>query len=202
MQVNVSPKRQRGAFMVELALVMVVFSALFAILINYSIAINKKGQLDRVAYSLTTILAERKQLFGSQFNVCNYGTSDCDRKINDLYALAASSMRRMLPTFDESQFGLRIEQVSIDVEDLPDGKVNYKKRYNKLEKGNVAKCAMGNAQSMSKQEAIDLLPITSRKRRLPLYQVSVCYSTPFNILGIGSGDVTHIVATSYSFARV
>lgn len=53
--------KQQGAFMVELALVLMFISGLFVVMANYVVAINTKGQLDRAVYSLATIMAERKQ---------------------------------------------------------------------------------------------------------------------------------------------
>lgn len=195
---------QRGSFVVEFALVLVVFSSLFAMVVNYSVAINTKGQLDRVAYSLATIVAERRQLFNSSLDVCEPENSgDCSQRGNDLYSLVSASMASMMPNFDQTKFGLRVEQVSLDREVVSSGGAEFDKRYERVDKGAISQCDITTeAQKMNEEDAKRLLPLTTRGRRLPLYQVSVCYAVPFNLLGITSGEVNYVVSTSYAFARV
>lgn len=195
---------QRGSFVVEFALVLVFFSGLFGMLVNYSIAINTKGQLDRVAYSLATIVAERRQLFNSSLDVCfPEQAGDCKKQAEEFYALVSASMGRMMSNFDKTKFGLRIEQVSLDKKGLNEGGAELEKRYDRIDKGTIAQCDVTTeAQTMSESDAKRLLPLTTRGRRLPLYQVSVCYAVPFNLLGVTSGEVNHVISTSYAFARV
>ncbi|GAA5646284.1 MULTISPECIES: tight adherence pilus pseudopilin TadF [Vibrio] len=191
--------KQKGAFAVELAMVLVFASGLFVVVVNYMLAINKKGQLDRAAYSLTTILAERKQLFNADLDICS---GNCNQTENTAYSIAAASMKRMIPNFDKTKFGMRIDEVRLDERVLSNGKVDYVRRHKALEKGNVIGCNFPDMSDIDKAKAIEMLPVTSRNRRLPLYQVSLCYETPVNILGVANGEVFRIVSSSYSFARV
>ncbi|MDW2173233.1 tight adherence pilus pseudopilin TadF, partial [Vibrio sp. 1567] len=61
----VAKSKQTGAFIVELALVLLFFGSIIAMHINYTIAVNKKGQLDRVVYSIVSVISERRQLFAN-----------------------------------------------------------------------------------------------------------------------------------------
>ncbi|MDG2794076.1 tight adherence pilus pseudopilin TadF, partial [Vibrio parahaemolyticus] len=56
----VAKSKQTGAFIVELALVLLFFGSIIAMHINYTIAVNKKGQLDRVVYSIVSVISERR----------------------------------------------------------------------------------------------------------------------------------------------
>nr|WP_216602711.1 tight adherence pilus pseudopilin TadF [Vibrio europaeus] len=191
--------KQTGSFAVELALVLVFASGLFLVVVNYMLAINKKGQLDRASYSLTTILSERKQLFSSDLDIC---AGNCRRTEQTTYSIASASMKRMIPNFDKSKFGMRIDEIRLEETLLPSGKTHYKRVQKTLTKGAIQGCDFPNISDITKDKAIELLPITSRGRRLPLYQVSLCYEIPVNLLGVANGEVLRLLSTSYSFARV
>lgn len=79
---------------------------------------------------------------------------------------------------------------------------NFRKRYKKFSSGATDGCNLPNLDNLTKEEALELLPITSRNRRLPMYQITLCYETPFNIFGLAEGNVIKAVSTSFSFARV
>lgn len=191
--------RQNGSFTVELAMVLVFASGIFLVVVNHMLAINKKGQLDRATYSLTTILSERKQLFSDSLDVCS---GNCSKTKNTTFSIAASSLKRMIPNFDKTKLGMRIDEIRLEEHNLPDGGTVYTRHHKKLEKGNVTGCNFPDMEKMTKAKAIELLPVTSRNRRLPMYQVSLCYEIPFNLLGVTSGEVNQIISTSYSFARI
>jgi len=191
--------KQTGSFAVELALVLVFASGLFLVVVNYMLAINKKGQLDRAAYSLTTILAERKQLFGADLDIC---AGNCRKTEHATYSIASASMKRMIPNFEKSKFGMRVDEIRLEETLLPSGKINYKRVQKTLTKGAIHGCDFPDMSDITKDKAIELLPVTSRGRRLPLYQVSLCYEIPVNLIGVANGEVLRLLSTSYSFARV
>ncbi|SON52727.1 putative Flp pilus assembly protein TadF [Vibrio tapetis subsp. tapetis] len=191
--------KQKGSFAVELAMVLVFASGIFLVVVNYMIAINKKGQLDRATYSLTTILSERKQLFDADMNIC---AGNCRKTENTAFVIASASMKRMIPNFDKTKFGMRIDEIRLEEDLSAGGKVNYRRVHKTLTKGNIHGCEFPNMSDVTKDKAIDMLPVTSKGRRLPLYQVSLCYEIPTNLLGVASGEVFRLVSSSYSFARV
>ncbi|EGQ7831330.1 tight adherence pilus pseudopilin TadF [Vibrio vulnificus] len=190
--------KQQGAFMVELALVLMFISGLFVVMTNYVVAINTKGQLDRAVYSLTTIMAERKQFFDGDLDICGRADPYCSETKRAVNYLSKASLKRMMPGFDESKFGVFVEQLVVE----GDNPSNFIKRYKKFSSGVTDGCNLPNLDSLTKEEALELLPITSRNRRLPMYQITLCYETPFNIFGLSEGNVIKAVSTSFSFARV
>jgi len=191
--------KQTGSFAVELALVLVFASGLFVVVVNYMLAINKKGQLDRAAYSLTTILAERKQLFSADLDIC---AGDCRKTEHETYSIASASLKRMIPNFEKSKLGMRIDEVRLQETLLPSGKIQHKRIQKTLTKGAIHGCDFPDMSDITKDKAVELLPVTSRGRRLPLYQVSLCYEIPVNLIGVANGEMLRLISTSYSFARV
>jgi len=190
--------KQKGAFMVELALVLMFFSGLFVAVANYVVAINTKGQLERAVYSMTTIMSERKQLFGGEVDICFGSDARCNETKQVMNRLMMASLKRMMPNFDRTKLGIQIEQLTVE----GDNPRNFKKKYRQLRDGAVQGCQLPNLNQMSKEQALELLPITSHNRRLPMYQVTLCYETPFNIFGLADGEVVRTIAISFSFARV
>jgi tight adherence protein F len=191
--------KQKGSFAVELAMVLVFASGIFLVVVNHMLAINKKGQLDRATYSMTTIFAERKQLFNANMDIC---AGDCRKTEHNAFAIASASMKRMIPNFDKTKFGMRIDEIRLEETAVSGGKVNYRRVQKTLTKGNIQGCDFPDMSDITKQKAIEMLPVTSRGRRLPMYQVSLCYEIPTNLIGIANGEVFRLVSSSYSFARV
>lgn len=191
--------KHKGAFAVELALTLIFTSGILAIIINYLIVTNKKGQMDRAAYSMATLVAERKQLFDMDLDIC---TGNCNQAKNELFSVVSASMRRNLPSYDQNKFGMRVDAVYLNGSSGGGGGINYSLRTNSLTAGRTANCDFPNVSSMSKAKALSLLPETTSGTKLPLYQVSLCYETPFNILGVMNNEVLRVVSTSYAFARI
>ncbi len=189
-------KKIKGAFAVELALTLIFTSAILATISNFLIVTNKKGQIDRAAYSMVTLIAERKELFENNLDVC---AGNCSKAKNDLYAVASASMKRMIPSYDPNKFGMRVDAVYLNGKSSGAG---FNLATNSLTAGRTANCDFPNVTSMSKGQALSLLPETSQGTKLPLYQVSLCYETPFNILGVMNNEVMRVVSTSYAFARI
>lgn len=187
--------KQKGAFTVELALVLMFISLLLAIHVNYALAINKKGQLDRATYSLLTVISERKQFYTSELNICGIQRSECRGEVDDIYVLAKSSMKRMIPNFDKSKFGMRLVQIDLKANNSNINVISFFR-------GEITDCNFSNLQELTVEQAKEILPLTTQNTRLPMYQLSLCYTTPFNIIGAIRGESMHIVSSSYSFARI
>lgn len=191
----VTKLKQKGAFVVELALVLLFFSSIIAMHINYTIAVNKKGQLDRVVYSVVSVISERRQLFSNELDICGADGKQCDTQMNNSFDMAKGMLKRTLPDFDENEVGMRIMELSLNDKD---------KKLVRTEtlKGMTAGCNFPDLRKITVEQAIKLLPLTTQNRRLPLYHVSLCYKTPFNIIGLMSGEPIKVVTSSYSFARI
>ncbi|WP_276516349.1 tight adherence pilus pseudopilin TadF [Shewanella sairae] len=187
----------KGVFMIELAIGLVVLSGMLVLMLNHLLAFNKKGPLDRAAYSAVTIISERKQLFNHQLKLCS--ESNCDHVINQAFDLIASSLQRMDSSFDLNRLGMHMEYISIEN--------GNKLVTQKLQKNN---CTPNDSiANLDLNTVSKLLPKTSGEDtsivnsvHLPLYQVTLCYKIPLDILGVATGDIFEIESTAYSFARI
>lgn len=184
---EITVNKERGIFTIELAMILVFASGLFVMQVNSSISIANKGKLQRVSYSLATILSERKQLFNDEGDMCK-NESNCTNAINMMLDIAKSSLSRMSGTFDSNKLGIQVEELT---------KVNNKVTYVKKTKGQIKDCNIVDISGSG-----HLLPKTSNDRYLPLYQVSLCYETPFNVLGVADNEMMNVVSSSISFARI
>ncbi len=84
---------------------------------------------------------------------------------------------------------MRIDEIRIEETALSGGKVNYREGSKTLTKGSIHGCDFPDMSDVTKEKAIEILPLTSRGRRLPMYQVSLCYEIPTNLIGIANGEV-------------
>ncbi|MDP2574362.1 pilus assembly protein TadF [Vibrio sp. vnigr-6D03] len=178
---------QRGAFTIELALVLVFVTGFFVMQVNFLVATAKKGQMDRLAYSLVSVMSERRELFRDEGDICRYA-GECELLAAELYAVGISAMNRMSNQFDSNKFGIRIEELVV----YPDRQV-----YAMREVGWVTGCSFTPLREVDK-----IIPTTSRNRKLPVYKVSLCYRTPFNLLGASKGELLNVVTSAFSFARI
>lgn len=179
--------KQRGAFTVELAFILMMVSGLFWMQINNLMAVSNKGKLDRLSYSLVNILSERRQLFGDEGYMCK-DRRKCHAVRDDLYKIATASMGRMSGGFKPDEFGMRIEELR---------KEGGRTKYEYLDKGNLSDCNLTTIQSKG-----DILPKTSRNRYLPMYNVILCYSTPADLIGAKDNNMLKVVSSSFTYARI
>ncbi len=203
LEVVVYRKAQAGVFMIELAIVLVFLSGIFVMLINHLMAFNKKAQLDRAAYSLVTIISERKQLFENDLQLCS-NTESCNVVAKNAFKMVSYSLARMNSTFDVNKLGMRIDQVSMKTSFSSKGKPQYTLENNlPIYYGATAQCDFPGVDDMSLSKAEKLLPVakSNNYQRIPLYQVSLCYKVPLDLIGVTSGEVLRLISTSYSFAR-
>ncbi len=91
----VAKSKQTGAFIAELALVL-LFLVQSLPCISTTIAVNKKGQLDRVVYSIVSVISERRQLFANELNICENGRH-CEAQVNNAFYMAKGMLKRTLP---------------------------------------------------------------------------------------------------------
>lgn len=193
----------RGVFTIELAIVLAIMSGTFVFVLNHLMAFSKKGPLDRAAYSLVTIISERTQLFDEKIELCSTSTA-CDQLAEDAFTITTNSMRRMTQSFDISMLGMRIDQVSISHSFDSNGNSTYTlDSHSPLFHGNTSQCSFPGVTDVTNVTAAsELLPLTDKGTYLPMYQVSLCYAIPLDVLGIMSGEFLSLVSTSYSFARI
>ncbi|WP_299014186.1 tight adherence pilus pseudopilin TadF [uncultured Photobacterium sp.] len=180
-------RKQNGSFTVELAIILVFVSMAFHFQINNSIAISTKGKLDRLSYSLVNILSERRQLFNDEGDMCS-DRRKCSAVLDDMLDIAKASLGRTSGEFNPDKLGIRIEELR---------KEKSNKFYTVRTAGSLDGCNLPSIQNNT-----SLLPKTSRNRHLPMYQVTLCYETPFNVTGIADGNLMRVVSSSFTYARI
>lgn len=192
----------RGVLSVELAICLVFLSGLFVVMINHLVAFNNKGVLDRAAYSAVTVLSERKELFDGELNIC-VDADQCDFEIEKVFRFISGSLKRMNESFDSSKLGLRVDYVSVlnDENTSELSLNNVKKLY-----GNTSKCKFPGVSDIDPEllprVSIDVIELLGGNVYLPLYQVSLCYEIPLDLLGAPTGEIFRLMSTSYSFVRI
>ncbi|AYV19975.1 MULTISPECIES: tight adherence pilus pseudopilin TadF [Vibrio] len=141
-----SHKNQRGTFIIELTLVVIVLIGIFLFTTDISHKLLVRAQLDRASFALANILKERARFYNDRLVL-----SDGDR--DDMHALAS----RMLDTA-EADIAIKIEALhntaTVD-------------SYTSVQYG-----AMG-CETTSIDQKSDLVP-TEDETVYSLYQVSLC----------------------------
>ncbi|MFV0447811.1 MAG: tight adherence pilus pseudopilin TadF [Vibrio sp.] len=192
----------KGAISAELAIILLFLSTMLVLIINHLIAFNKKAMLDRASYSAVTILAERKQLFNNEINLC-VDQSACDIESDKIFNFVASSLKRMDASFDKAKLGLRVDSVFMTYDDVEAELVldNVRLMYGKTSNCNFPGVSDVDPELLPQVSfaASDLL---DGNVYLPLYQVSLCYEIPLDLIGVTTGEVLRLISTSFSFARI
>ncbi|WP_339387776.1 tight adherence pilus pseudopilin TadF [Vibrio caribbeanicus] len=191
-------RKQNGSFLIELMLFIIFIIGILILMINHMIALNYKGQLDRLAYSASTILAERKQLFDGDIDI----SSREKNTASSLYTLVASSMTKMNKNFDKQNLSVKVEMIELK---KPSGKLSntsFELQSYSVYAPSAKRHDFPNDFKLSKEEVLNLLPMTNRGRYLPLYRVSLSYQIPYDLLGSLNGESHRIISSSFSFGRI
>ncbi|MCG6461807.1 pilus assembly protein TadF [Vibrio parahaemolyticus] len=202
---------QKGSFTVELTLIIVLISGMCLYITDNMLSINRKGQLDRLTYSLATMLSEREALFGGELHLCEKGTgidtnAKCDEVAEEIFEIAKGSMRRMISAFDLHMFGVRIDEIYIEPREQIGGIKDTKLQITLFDGDNRRCDYAGSAAYISEDEAFEMLPRKPDGSYIPMYVVSLCYVKTFNLTGVTSDYLqifrrSHIQSSTFSFAR-
>lgn len=174
-------KSQQGVYAIEFVIFISFFCALLLFSEQVVAQISIKGQLDRLSFSLVSILRERTQLYNSDYTVSKNDATA-------LYTIAKNSLARTLPSYKSSNFGAVIEGLTFD----DDGK------------SQIARFNLGAHQcNLSKTIASysDLSVETSWGRRDPLYRVTLCYKGANFFGAVYGGDYSEASTSSISLGR-
>ncbi|RTZ14465.1 ATP-binding protein [Vibrio aquaticus] len=182
MNVRNLKSKQRGTFSIEFAIVGVFFSVLLAFSGDVIIKLSVKGKLDRLSYSLVNVVKERTQLYGAEYEL------DA-KEVNDVNQLAVNSLKRTFGAFDESKYGLLVEELSFKSVGEPNPVIA-------LSRGSVS-CHVG--ESIDKLEHLTV--VSNRGREMPLYRVTLCYETDNWIGDILGTEFTHVMSDSVVIGR-
>ncbi|HAT8492650.1 TPA: ATP-binding protein [Vibrio vulnificus] len=148
--------KQKGTFSIEFAIISVVLVAVLTLAIHAAIGMQMRGQLDRLSYSLSSILRERTQLYGkNDFNIDQ-------TEANQLYFIALNSLKRSNSNFDANKLTMTIESLRFDNQNTPILQTQA------VHGGCHVKSPLANKSDLSMS--------TPWGRRATLYQVTLCYS--------------------------
>jgi len=182
--------KYKGIFMVELSLVLLVFSLLFVFSMDMILKLSHQGKLDRMSHSIVSILAERKQLFNGNDMLCSTGDHGCAEAVDKMYLMAKNSLARMFSNFDVKKMTMVIEQQQFE-------KNNPSHYYVKWLETKSTDCTFVPLRQLQ-----SLSPETNYSRRASLFQVTICYGSDdltSNILGDG---FTTLSSSSVALARI
>jgi tight adherence protein F len=149
--------KQYGTFSIEVALVALALSLLLAFTADIVIKQSYKGKLDRLSFSMVSLLRERTQLYDN-----NALTKP---QVNNLHKIIIGSLKRTVEDFSEDKLSVIFEQVRFK-DKKPSGFFEQK----------FGSIICGPTKKLS--ELVFLSPKTMRDRKLPLYQVTICYQAP------------------------
>lgn len=149
--------KQKGNFTIEFAMIGVFLSLIFVFSSDVIIKMSIKGKLDRLSYSLVSVLKERTQLYGAG----GFITRSEATAISDI---AENSLQRTLSSYDSSKFGLIIEELTFKGIGMPNRVNQYFYR---------AKCETHNRLT----DLQSLSVVTIWDRQTSLYRITLCYMT-------------------------
>lgn len=153
---NLMLSKSKGTFTVEFAIVGVIFSLLLVFTGDLVIKLGTRGQLDRMAYSMTGLLKEKSQLFDLQEDL---NQNDAEKT----YQIVKKSLTRTLGGFNENRFGY-----VVDVRRGSEFADTW--RFGGIKNDCSSRDLAGpNTQDLGFE--------TSWARQATLYQVTLCYDT-------------------------
>lgn len=170
--------KQNGNFSVEFAVVGVILSLLILFSIEFAYKLSVRAKLDRLSYSLVTVLSERTQLYDGRFKLA---VDDA----NEIRDVAIRYLKEDIVDFDEKYFGFKVRSgfVSDDspLQNIPSG--------------------LACTQYLGRNEFEKHTVIKQDGRKLPIYNINICYQVSNIVPMFGLGDRSHIETSSWSVGR-
>lgn len=154
-----SPRKQRGTFSVEFAIVGLFFSILLVFSGDVVMKLSLKGKLDRLSYSMVNILKERTQLYDEEYRINS-------SEARQLYVISQGSLERMGgSSFDNTKYRVVVEELTFASNGSPNPSATFSFGPNV--------CTLSNRLSDLRHLSV----ITSWDRQATLYRVTLCYET-------------------------
>lgn len=160
--------KQSGTFSVEFAIIGVFFSIMLVFSGDIIIKLATKGKLERLSFSLVSILKERSALYGGEFAPKN---AVAEAEAKQLQAIAENSLSRTLGGWEASNFGILVEaQTYTQATENASAKANTLQSYQKTGQVCLPIPTLDTLQS-------NLTVKTSWNRQASVYRVTICYLT-------------------------
>lgn len=177
--------KQKGTFSIEFTLVATGFILILAFTSDVVANISTKGRLDRLSYSIVSVLKERTQL---------YNESDVlqSAQIDQMYSLVNQILTRSMGNYDPNKLGMYFEQQKFD----------NKKPVTPLQNIHLFSRGQFSCQPVNSLHSLETLsPTTTWGRRGVLYQVTICYQGENWFGQIMNDDFSLIRSTSIMLGR-
>lgn len=189
---NRSIRNQRGAFVVEFAIVSLFVGALFLFSIDVAIKLSVKGKLDRLSYSIASLVKERTQLYGGDFNITQ-------AQADQLLIIAENSLSRTFSEYDEDNNGVEA-RFGMVIEELVDpGTGQEYTAFNLGDRldGAVTGCQLDQTlQEIDQVDSSRLSVETTWNRTSPLYRVTLCWDTDDLVSSVLQNGFSTVVSSS------
>ncbi|MDG3085985.1 tight adherence pilus pseudopilin TadF [Vibrio hannami] len=185
-------KKQKGAFVVEFAILSLFLGTLFLFSIDVAIKLSVKGKLDRLSYSIVSLVKERTQLYGGDFNITQ-------AQADQLLIIANNSLARTFNEFDEDGNGVE-ERFGMVIEELVDSGTGQEYAVfnlgNRIE-GTVTGCVLDQTlQDLEQDDALRLSVETTWNRTSPMYRVTLCWDTEDLVSTVLDNGFSTVVSSS------
>lgn len=149
----------KGSIIVEAAFIFSLLSILTVAILEYGFWLTMKSQVERVNYSLSSVIRERNRLYGNREA---FSSND----VKELYEMAKSLTYHRY----DKDLCIRVEAVHFDSKE--------KKTIASQQKLDYGSNLCSKISTLDIKNKIQFSPYSSRKRWIPLYQVSLIIPTP------------------------
>ncbi|MCG7497042.1 ATP-binding protein [Vibrio sp. Of7-15] len=170
------PCSQRGTFSVEFAIVGIFFALLLVFSGDIIIKMSIKGKLDRLAFSMVSILKERTELYDDDYKITS-------AEVDAIFDITRNSLARTLGSYEASRLGMLVEEQTFRDINSPNAAVRFSR--------GQQTCQVSQFLS----QLTDLSVVTSWGRQASLYRVTLCYETD-NWVGELLGEQFTTVSTN------
>ena len=182
--------RQTGVFTIEFALVASII-AMFLVFISDVVGKQSMhGHLQRLSYSGVNVIKERTQLYTPELYPDEY-VEISNIQAKQLFQLLQNSMQRTMSGFNSSAFGMHLEQVLFEDNDL-----------NKPVPTPVKQRGMACVPKQKLESMSDLFLETSWENAAPLYRVTLCYKSDNWFGSLVDTEFTTVSASSIMIGRL
>lgn len=179
-----TPVKQRGAFVIEFAILSLFLGVVFLFSIDVAIKLSVRGKLDRLSYSIVSIVKERTQLYAESQNISEAG-------VRQLYTIASNSLMRTMGSYEDTKFGMVVEEMV----DTGSGQEYAYFNMGIYEDVDEQGCGLGDntLDAIEANDSTKLSVTTTWNRTASVYRVTLCYKTEdmvSHLIGSGFTDIS------------
>lgn len=170
--------KPRGNFTVEFAIVGLFFSLLLVFSGDVIIKLATKGKLDRLSYSLVSVLKERTLLYSDS------GDEVLPAEAVNLKTIAVNSLNRTFTNFEDEDFSMCVEGLTFDASNSAKP-VNYS-------------CSWTASETLAE---LSTFSVITSMQQAPVYRVTLSYETDNWICVLLGETFTTVTSSSVMVGR-